>query len=148
MVLTQPQPFPNHNGGSITFGPDEMLYIGLGDGGSAGDPQGNGQALDTWLGKLLRIDPSTDGDAPYAIPADNPLGPDGGRPEIYAWGLRNPWRFSFDRATGDLWIGDVGQNEVEEINHSTAAEGSGNGANYGWRAFEGDAVYDPDTEAP
>lgn len=147
-ILVQAQPFSNHNGGSITFGPDGLLYIGLGDGGSAGDPQGNGQALDTWLGKLLRVDPSGSGDAPYDIPADNPFATSGGRPEIWSWGLRNPWRFSFDRATGDLWVGDVGQGEIEEVSRSTVAQGAGGGVNFGWRRFEGDAVFDDGTEAP
>ena len=111
VILTLAQPFANHNGGHIAFGPDGYLYIGFGDGGSGGDPQGNGQNVNTLLGALLRID--VDGGRPYAIPPDNPFAAGGGRPEIYAWGLRNPWRFSFDRARGDLWLGDVGQNEIE-----------------------------------
>ena len=127
------QPYGNHNGGQIVFGPDGYLYIGTGDGGSAGDPEGNGQKLTTLLGKMLRID--VDGGTPYAIPEDNPLANGGGLPEIWAWGLRNPWKFSFDRQTGDLYIGDVGQNQWEEINYWAA--GSHAGVNYGWNFWEG-----------
>ncbi|MFN2150025.1 MAG: PQQ-dependent sugar dehydrogenase, partial [Anaerolineales bacterium] len=127
------QPYGNHNGGQIVFGPDSYLYIGTGDGGSAGDPEGNGQKLTTLLGKMLRID--VDGGTPYAIPEDNPLANGGGLPEIWAWGLRNPWKFSFDRQTGDLYIGDVGQNQWEEINYWAA--GSRAGVNYGWNFWEG-----------
>jgi glucose/arabinose dehydrogenase len=135
-VLAIGQPYSNHNGGHVLFGPDGFLYMGWGDGGSGGDPQGNGQRLDTLLGKLLRIDPRPDGDRPYRIPADNPfVGRSDARPEIWAYGLRNPWRFSFDRQTGDLWIGDVGQNAWEEINFTPAA--SGGGENYGWNLREG-----------
>lgn len=144
-VLELEQPFANHNGGQVTFGPDGFLYLGFGDGGSAGDPAGNGQNLDVWLGKLLRIDPTG---SPYAIPADNPFARGGGAPEIWASGLRNPWRFSFDRATGDLWIGDVGQNELEEIDLLPRTAGWGRGANLGWNAFEGTARYDDDTPIP
>ncbi|HEY8474957.1 MAG TPA: PQQ-dependent sugar dehydrogenase [Natronosporangium sp.] len=137
-LLTQEQPFSNHNGGHLAIGPDGMLYIGLGDGGSSGDPLDNGQNLDTLLGKLLRIDP-TGGEAegePYAIPPDNPFVTDpAARDEIWAYGLRNPWRFSFDAATGDLWIADVGQNTREEINWADAA--SPGGENYGWNRMEG-----------
>jgi len=138
ILLTIEQPYANHNGGSLAFGPDGMLYIGTGDGGSAGDPQGNGQKLTTLLGKLLRID--VDGGDPYAIPADNPFA-DGqrGRGEIWAYGLRNPWRFSFDRLTGDLWIADVGQNAWEEINFQPA--GAPGGVNYGWNFREGAHPY-------
>jgi glucose/arabinose dehydrogenase len=144
-VLFQDQPFPNHNGGEVFFGPDGYLYIGLGDGGSAGDPQRNGLNLGTWLGKLLRIDPAASGDQPYTVPPDNPfIGHDGAKPEIWSYGLRNPWRFSFDRATKDLWIGDVGQGNVEEVDRSTVAEGAGRGTNYGWSAFEGRARYNAD----
>jgi glucose/arabinose dehydrogenase len=133
-VLTQDQPFPNHNGGQLAFGPDGFLYIALGDGGGAGDPQGNGQDLGTLLGKILRIDPR--GRRPYAVPEDNPfVGEEGARTEIWAYGLRNPWRFSFDRETGDLWIGDVGQNAWEEVDHQPA--GSEGGENYGWNLREG-----------
>lgn len=137
-ILSQQQPYANHNGGDITFGPDGMLYIGLGDGGSGGDPQGNGQDLTTLLGKLLRIDAgggSAGGD-PYAIPPDNPFaGNPDARPEIWAYGLRNPWRFSFDAETGDLWIADVGQSSREEVDWLAA--GTGAGANFGWSAMEG-----------
>ncbi|TMD28643.1 MAG: PQQ-dependent sugar dehydrogenase, partial [Chloroflexi bacterium] len=138
VILHIAQPFANHNGGGLAFGPDDDLYIGMGDGGSGGDPQGNGQRLDTLLGKLLRIDVSPDPGStePYRIPTDNPFaGESGDRPEIWAYGLRNPWRFSFDRETGDLWIGDVGQNRYEEIDRLRA--GSLGGANFGWNVMEG-----------
>ncbi|HMQ30387.1 MAG TPA: PQQ-dependent sugar dehydrogenase [Chloroflexaceae bacterium] len=139
VLLTIEQPAPNHNGGLLKFGPDGYLYIGTGDGGAAGDPWGNAQSLDTLLGKLLRID--VDGGEPYAVPEDNPFGGFAGeRPEIWAYGLRNPWRFSFDRATGDLYIGDVGQNEYEEVNFVSAA--SMGGENYGWDIMEGRECYD------
>ena len=135
LLLVQ-QPFANHNGGNLVFGPDGFLYIGLGDGGSAGDPQGNGQRLDTLLGKILRIDPRPDGNTPYRIPPDNPFASQqGARPEIWAYGLRNPWRFTFDRETGALWIGDVGQNAIEEIDAVEAS--AGGGQNYGWNRLEG-----------
>ena len=134
IVLQVEQPYPNHNGGDIAFGPDGYLYIGMGDGGSAGDPQGNGQSLTTLLGKMLRLD--VDGGEPYAIPPDNPFaGRSTARPEIWAYGLRNPWRFSFDRATGDLYIADVGQNAYEEVNFQPAD--SAGGENYGWDLMEG-----------
>lgn len=137
-VLDVRQPYSNHNGGMIAFGPDGFLYIGLGDGGSGGDPQGNGQNTQTLLGKMLRIDP--DGGSPYAIPADNPFaGGEGGRPEIFAWGLRNPWRWSFDRQTGRLFAGDVGQQKVEEIDIIER------GKNYGWNVKEGTLCYAPST---
>jgi glucose/arabinose dehydrogenase len=126
------QPFPNHNGGSVVFGPDGYLYLGLGDGGSAGDPQGNGQALNSVLGKILRID--VDSGDPYAIPAGNPFA-GAGAAEIWAYGLRNPWRFSFDRQTGDLYVADVGQNAWEEVNYLPA--GSPPGTNFGWNFREG-----------
>jgi len=139
VLLTQDQPYANHNGGQIAFGPDGYLYIGLGDGGSGGDPHENGQNLSTLLGKLLRLD--VDGDAPYAIPSDNPFSSqDTARPEIWAYGLRNPWRFSFDRTTGDLFIGDVGQNRLEEI-HWTQA-GAAGGTNYGWNTLEGSSCFE------
>ena len=127
-VLTQKQPEPNHNGGLLLFGPDKLLYIGLGDGGGGGDQhgeRGNAQSLGTILGKILRIDPRADGSKAYSIPADNPfVGRSGARGEIYSYGLRNPWRFSFDRKTGDLSIGDVGQEEVEEIDFVRARQGT------------------------
>jgi glucose/arabinose dehydrogenase len=142
-VLTQTQPYANHNGGDIKFGPDGYLYIAFGDGGSGGDPHGNGQKLDTLLGKLLRIDPS--GGEPYAIPADNPFVDDAdAKDEIWAYGLRNPWRFSFDTGTGDLLIGDVGQSDWEEIDWAPAdSEG---GENYGWSAMEGTHPFRGGTE--
>jgi glucose/arabinose dehydrogenase len=130
----------NHNGGQLQFGPEGDLYIGVGDGGSEGDPHGYGQNTDVLLGKLLRIAPSPNGG--YTIPAGNPFAHQPGRrPEIWAYGLRNPWRFSFDRATGDLIIGDVGQDAYEEIDF--ARRGQGAGANYGWSIFEGDSRYKP-----
>jgi glucose/arabinose dehydrogenase len=135
IILTQAQPFANHNGGQLAFGPDGFLYVGLGDGGSGGDPQGNGQNPATLLGKLLRIDVEA-GTAPYAIPAGNPFAN-----EIWASGLRNPWRFSFDRLTGDLFLADVGQNIWEEINFQAA--GAAGGANYGWNIFEGPDCFSP-----
>ena len=132
-VLGIPQPYPNHNGGSMAFGPDDYLYLGLGDGGSGGDPHGNGQNPNTLLGKILRLD--VDSAEPYAIPPDNPFVQGGGAPEVWAWGLRNPWRFSFDRLNGDLWIGDVGQGSWEEIDYLPAS--SPGGANFGWNYREG-----------
>jgi glucose/arabinose dehydrogenase len=120
VILTQDQPFANHNGGQLQFGPDGRLFIALGDGGSADDPQGNGQNRGTLLGKLLRID--VDAGDPYAIPPDNPfVGDPGTRPEIWALGLRNPWRFSFDRVTGDLFVADVGQSSREEVDFEAAS---------------------------
>jgi hypothetical protein len=133
VVLAIDQPFSNHNGGLVLFGPDGMLYVGTGDGGSGGDPRGNGQDLGTLLGKLLRLD--VDGGQPYAVPPDNPfVDRPRARPEVWAYGLRNPWRFSFDRETGDLYIADVGQNQFEEVN---AVRGAGRGLNYGWNVMEG-----------
>jgi glucose/arabinose dehydrogenase len=135
-VLFVDQPFSNHNGGDLVFGPDGYLYIGLGDGGSGGDPFDNGQSLSTLLGKMLRIDPRPSGDGSYGIPPDNPfIARVEARPEIWAYGLRNPWRYSFDRLTGDLWIGDVGQSSWEEVDFQ--AGGSGGGENYGWNRMEG-----------
>ena len=133
VILTQDQPYANHNGGNIVFGPDGFLYIGLGDGGSGGDPQGNAQNKDTLLGKMLRI--AVSDQVGYAIPSDNPFANGGGRGEIWAIGLRNPWRYSFDRSTGDLYIADVGQGDWEEINFlpNTADPG----ANFGWDYREG-----------
>ena len=139
VLIEVDQPYPNHNGGMLAFGPDGYLYIGLGDGGSAGDPQGNGQNLTTELGKILRID--VDAVDPYGIPATNPFQPgnaQGARPEIWDWGVRNPWRFSFDRASGALYIGDVGQDQTEEIDVEPAGLG---GRNYGWNIMEGDHCY-------
>jgi glucose/arabinose dehydrogenase len=134
-LLFVDQPFENHNGGLVLFGPDRLLYIGLGDGGSGGDPGNRAQRLDTLLGKILRIDPRPSGRKRYRSPRSNPLVGRAGRNEIYAYGLRNPWRFSFDSKTGDLYIGDVGQNEVEEVDY--ARRGQARGRNYGWSCFEG-----------
>ncbi|HEU5322281.1 MAG TPA: PQQ-dependent sugar dehydrogenase, partial [Methylomirabilota bacterium] len=137
-LLFVDQPFANHNGGWIGFGPDGYLYMGLGDGGSGGDPQGNGQNLGTLLGKILRLD--VDGGTPYGIPPDNPfVDSAGARGEVWAYGLRNPWRASFDRLTGDLFIGDVGQGGWEEISVQPAA--SAGGENYGWNVMEGTHCY-------
>ncbi len=139
-VLFVDQPYGNHNGGLVAFGPDGMLYVGLGDGGDAGDPDGNGQNRATLLGSMLRLD--VDAASPYAVPADNPVvGQAGIRGEIWAWGLRNPWRFSFDRATGDLYTADVGQNAREEVDVQPAA--SPGGENYGWNQMEGSICYTP-----
>ncbi|MDP2712584.1 MAG: PQQ-dependent sugar dehydrogenase [Solirubrobacteraceae bacterium] len=139
LVLIYRQPEANHNGGLIAFGPDRLLYIGTGDGGGANDQhgeRGNAQDLGSLLGKMLRIDPRRTGSRPYRVPPSNPfVGRSGARPEIYSYGLRNPWRFSFDRRTGDLSIGDVGQGAREEINF--ARRGAARGVNYGWRPFEG-----------
>jgi glucose/arabinose dehydrogenase len=128
--------FPNHNGGQLEFGPDGYLYLGLGDGGSGGDPSNHAQSLNTLLGKILRIDPRASGGRAYSIPGSNPFaGRRGARAEIYSYGLRNPWRFSFDRATGDLSIADVGQDKFEEIDF--ARKGRAAGVNYGWKGYEG-----------
>jgi glucose/arabinose dehydrogenase len=134
-VIDLPQKrFSNHNGGEITFGPDGYLYVGVGDGGSAGDPDGNGQNKNALLAKILRIDVSGD---TYTIPPDNPFAGGGGAPEIYAYGFRNPWRFSFDPATGALWAGDVGQNKWEEVDRVVS------GGDYGWNVMEGNHCYKP-----
>lgn len=148
-VLSVDQPYANHNGGTVMFGPDGYLYIGLGDGGSGGDPQYNAQSLDTRLGKMLRIDPRPSGGAPFTVPPSNPFAPDpanpdkiiptGALPEIWAYGLRNPWKFSFDRQTKDLWIADVGQSTWEEINFRRGD--STGGENYGWNHMEGLVLY-------
>ena len=141
VLLTLRQPFTNHNGGQLQFGPDGFLYIGFGDGGSGGDPQNNAQNPQSLLGKMLRLDTESGG-APYRIPPSNPFVGDARfRPEIWASGLRNPWRFSFDRETGDLWIGDVGQNRAEEIDFQSAL--SQGGENYGWRTMEGMQCFNP-----
>jgi glucose/arabinose dehydrogenase len=141
-LLLVGQPFPNHNGGALAFGPDGQLYVSFGDGGSGGDPQGNGQKLDTTLGKILRIDVDHRGNGrAYGIPAGNPFTNDPlQRPEIWLYGLRNPWRMAFDRATGDLWIGDVGQGAWEEVDVDRAGKG---GLNYGWNRMEGAHCYEP-----
>ena len=139
LVLRYDDEEPNHNGGLLVFGPDKLLYVGTGDGGGADDQhgaRGNAQDLGSLLGKILRIDPRASGGRPYRVPSSNPfVSRSGARGEIYSYGLRNPWRFSFDRSTGDLSIGDVGQNAVDEINF--ARKGAARGANYGWRPFEG-----------
>jgi len=143
VLLTVEDPYRNHNGGLVIFGPDGYLYAGMGDGGSGGDPEGNGQDLKELLGKVLRLDVSGDfaGDEPpYRVPDDNPfVDTDGARAEIWAYGLRNPWRFSFDRDTGDLYIADVGQNAWEEVNYQSAS--SPGGENYGWNVLEGTSCF-------
>jgi glucose/arabinose dehydrogenase len=139
-ILSVAQPFPNHNGGMIAFGADGLLYIGMGDGGNGGDPLGHGQNPATLLGSMLRID--VDGALPYVVPPDNPfVGHPTTRPETWSFGLRNPWRFSFDRQTGDLYIGDVGQGGWEEV--SFQAHSSSGGQNYGWKVIEGSNCYSP-----
>ena len=137
VILEVAQPYSNHNGGSLMFGPDGFLYIGLGDGGSAGDPKRNGQDPGTLLGSIVRIDVSSiETTGAYSVPGDNPLiEVSGARPEIWAYGLRNPWRFSFDRSTGELWAADVGQNQREEVNIIEP------GLNYGWNVMEGSVCY-------
>jgi len=141
-ILTIDQPFENHNGGQLQFGPDGYLYIGMGDGGSGGDPGNRAQNLGVLLGKMLRID--VDSASPYAIPTSNPfVGQPGIRGEIWSYGLRNPWRFSFDRASGDLWIADVGQGTWEEIDFQPIT--SIGGENYGWRRMEGTHCFNPST---
>ncbi len=153
LVLTLAQPFSNHNGGDVTFGPDGYLYLGFGDGGGGGDPLRAGQDPHDWLGTILRIDPRPGAAGePYTIPAGNPFA-DGvaGAPEVWVWGARNPWRFSFDRATGDLWVADVGQDLFEEINRLAADQagtGAGRGANLGWSAYEGSAPFWSNDEPP
>ena len=148
VLLEIEQPFGNHNGGRVVIGPDAMLYIGMGDGGSAGDPLRLATDLTSLHGALLRIDPTPTADAPYQIPADNPyLGVEGARPELFAIGLRNPWGFGFDEVTGDLWVADVGQNDYEELNLVRAsADGTvaGAGVHFGWSAFEGLSEFNDD----
>jgi glucose/arabinose dehydrogenase len=149
VILQQDQPRANHNGGVLAFGPDGYLYIGLGDGGGQGDPNGNGQNLSTWLGKILRIDVDpanvAEGET-YAIPEDNPFVDEAeAAPEIWVYGLRNPWRFTFDRETGDMWVGDVGQSEIEEVTLLPVADGGGQ--NLGWNITEGTNCYvEPDCD--
>ena len=146
IVLQVKQPAGNHNGGNVAFGPDGFLWLGLGDGGGSGDQFNNAQNLDTLLGAVLRIDPSGRQAGNYSIPADNPFAGGGGRPEIWLYGVRNPWRWSFDRATGDLWIGDVGQNTYEEIDR-LAAPARGRGANLQWPLREGNHKFRGDAPA-
>jgi glucose/arabinose dehydrogenase len=150
LVLRMADSESNHNGGLLLFGPDDLLYIGTGDGGGAGDrhgARGNAQNLGSLLGKILRIDPRASGGRAYRVPDANPFsGRAGARAEVYAYGLRNPWRFSFDRANGDLAIGDVGQNAYEEVDF--VRRGTGRGANFGWRPFEGRTRYTPGETAP
>ena len=134
VLLEIQDPFPNHNGGALAFGPDGYLYIGEGDGGSQGDPNGNGQNTNVLLAKILRLDVSGDG---YTIPADNPFAAGGGRGEVYAYGFRNPWRISFDPKTSELWVGDVGQNNWEEVDRVVK------GGNYGWNVMEGNHCHKP-----
>lgn len=142
IILVISQPFTNHNGGSLAFGNDGHLYIGTGDGGSGGDPNNNGQNLNTLLGKMLRINVDT---LPYTIPSNNPFVGITGLDEIWAYGLRNPWKFSFNKSNGNLWIADVGQNQIEEINKATPTDA---GLNYGWRCYEGNSNYNTTGCAP
>ncbi len=147
VLLKIKQPYANHNGGQLQFGPDKLLYIGMGDGGDGGDPDNHAQRLSSWLGKMLRIDPAPSGGKPYTVPSSNPfVGKSGARPEIYSYGLRNPWRFSFDSKTKALYIGDVGQNKYEELDYT--ADGKAKGANFGWSVYEGRSRYRDDISAP
>ena len=147
-LLQLPDEYPNHNGGQLALGPDGFLYVGLGDGGSGGDPRGHGQDTSELYGSILRLDPeaSTSG-AAYGIPPGNPFADGGGKPEIWLYGVRNPWRVSFDRSNGDLWIADVGQGEWEEVDHLPASDGigAGEGANLGWNEVEGTHPYEGGT---
>jgi glucose/arabinose dehydrogenase len=146
-LLLVEQPYANHNGGHVVTGPDGLLYLGFGDGGSAGDPQRTSLDLGSPLGKILRIDPAASGGQAYTVPAGNPFaGTDGARPEIWSYGLRNPWRFSFDQATGDLLVADVGQNDLEEVSFAPAngATPGGGAVNFGWSAYEGSVPYNQD----
>ncbi|WP_124980799.1 PQQ-dependent sugar dehydrogenase [Nonlabens xiamenensis] len=146
ILLTYSQPFSNHNGGCLQFGPDGFLYIASGDGGSGGDPGDRAQDNSTLLGKMLRIDVDNPlGNNAYGIPADNPFANSAGADEIYSTGLRNPWKFSFDRTTGDIWIADVGQNAIEEINRLPYTVTD---ANYGWRCYEGNTVFNTNGNCP
>jgi glucose/arabinose dehydrogenase len=147
-LLAVEQPYPNHNGGDIEIGPDGFLYIALGDGGDAGDPEGNGQDTGVLLGKILRIDPATPSEGrQYSIPEDNPFADgEAGEPEIWIYGVRNPWRIAFDAENGDLWVADVGQNEWEEIDLLRAADGGGQGANLGWDGMEGNHEFEGGSE--
>ena len=151
VLLNVGQPYSNHNGGDLAIGPDGMLYIGLGDGGSGGDPERRALDTGTLLGKISRIDPTPSGDLPYTVPPDNPfVGTDGALGEIWSIGLRNPWKFTFDPVTHDLWIADVGQNRLEEVDFVAApADGSvaGNGLSFGWSAYEGDERFNDDQPA-
>ena len=153
-LLDVPDFASNHNGGDVVVGPDGFLYYGMGDGGGGGDPENTGQDPNDLLGSLLRIDPEAGGPdgSPYAVPDANPFKNGGGAPEVWAYGLRNPWRFSFDRQTGDLWIADVGQNAIEEIDLLPRASGGGRGANLGWSEMEGDEPFEngdePDDHVP
>jgi glucose/arabinose dehydrogenase len=155
VLLQIDQPYPNHNGGDLALGPDGMLYVAMGDGGSGGDPERRASDPTNLLGKLLRIHPAPSGDAAYSIPADNPfatgsMGDVAGAPEVWAWGLRNPWRIAFDPATAELWIADVGQNRIEEIDvvGPTADHPAGWGTNFGWSAFEGNDRFNDDVADP
>ena len=150
VVLTVDQPYRNHNGGQLAFGPDQLLYIGLGDGGSGGDPERYSLDLASRLGKILRIDPVASDDEPFTVPADNPFVDEpGADPTIWSFGLRNPWRFSFDSDTGDLWIADVGQGDFEEVNRAVATDrrDAGRGASFGWSAVEGFEPFNSDQSA-
>jgi glucose/arabinose dehydrogenase len=152
-LLVVEQPGPNHNGGQLVIGPDGFLYIGLGDGGGAGDPDDNGQDTEALLGKVLRIDPEAGRDEgpAYAIPPGNPFADgDGGAPEVWLYGVRNPWRVTFDTATGDLWVADVGQGSIEEVNRLPAVGGfdAGKGANLGWNEMEGTRPYNGGENPP
>jgi glucose/arabinose dehydrogenase len=151
ILITVDQPYSNHNAGDLDVGPDGMLYITLGDGGSANDPGRNGSDPSTLLGSLLRIDPRPSAGMPYTIPTDNPFaegsfGGVAGAPEVWAWGLRNPWKIAFDPVTGDLWIADVGQNKIEEVNLVSPEDGvtAGRGVSFGWSAFEGTERFNAD----
>jgi glucose/arabinose dehydrogenase len=147
-VLTVDQPYSNHNGGQLVFGPDQLLYISLGDGGGGGDPERHALDLSSRLGKILRIDPVASGDQPFTVPADNPfVDTAGADPTIWAYGLRNPWRFSFDAPTGDLWIADIGQGDYEEVSRAQANADrmdAARGANFGWSAIEGFEPFNSD----